>query len=288
MKVGITGASGVLGRHLTSENQQFEWYPFSGDITNLESIIKWASGAPQLDAIIHLAAIVAVSRADASPDYATQVNVGGVENLIKGLQITNRLEKIWFFFSSSAHVYKSSNNFIRETDEVEPISFYGQTKLKAEIKLQHSAKELNFQYCIGRIFSYTSPLQSKEFVIPGLCEKIKLAPYGGTVEIRGGNNIRDFLTAEKVAKIIRRLTLQKETGIINIGSGNMFSIEDVAKEIQRQLNRSDLTIKFMNGNSSKLIADISKLKDVSCHYSITLTELIAHYIEDIENKIEIA
>ena len=39
---------------------------------------------------------------------------------------------IWFFFPSTCHVYKSKKTKIKESDKIQPISFYGRTKLLAE------------------------------------------------------------------------------------------------------------------------------------------------------------
>jgi nucleoside-diphosphate-sugar epimerase len=278
LKVGITGGSGVLGRHILADRKLFEWFEYRGDITHLPSLKRWLSSVPKLDAVIHLAAVVAVARVDACPAYAKKVNVDGVKNLVETLAATRHREDLWFFFPSSAHVYKPSGCSLRETDLPGPFSQYGKTKLGAEKILKKLAQHFPFRYCIARIFSYTSPFQSDHFVIPALSKKIRSTQPRSCLQIRGSGNVRDFLPANIVSSHILDLASRAYTGIINIGSGHGFSIMTVAEELCRQCNREDVCLTPDNSESTVLVADVSKLKNLGIYKYVQPDKLIRYYL----------
>ncbi len=284
IKAGIIGGRGVLGSYIFSSQEQFEWFSFPGDVTKPDDLTLWVSTLPKLEIIIHSAAVVPVSKVDASPEYAMQVNAEGVRNTIQALHAGNQLKNLWFFFPSTAHVYRPSEQAIPEIHQTDPISYYGKTKLAGESILQELAELYSFQYCIGRIFSYTAPMQLKEFVIPSLHQRIQFAAPHEKVFIKGATNIRDFLTAEKIATIIQQLALYRYQGIINIGSGIPLSIQEIAQEIKMRLNRNDIYLDFDNQIPTRLVANVDKLKQLSLYDSITLPELVSHYIQGIKTR----
>ena len=89
---------------------------------------------------------------------AYDVNYNGTKNLTDLLLKYNIR---WFFFSSTSHVYKPSNSKLNEKSKIDPISYYGLTKLKAE-KYIIDNLEGKINYCIGRIFSTTNKNQKKK------------------------------------------------------------------------------------------------------------------------------
>ena len=75
------------------------------------------------------------------------------------------------------------------------------------------------------------------------------------IHVKGANNIRDFLNADKLVKIILRIFDKKLTGIYNIGSGKGISVK---KFINNYIDKKKIIIDYKKPNS--LIADITKLK----------------------------
>lgn len=75
------------------------------------------------------------------------------------------------------------------------------------------------------------------------------------IYIKGANNIRDFLNANKLVKIILRIFDKKLTGIYNIGSGKGISVKEF---INNYINKKVIIVN--NEKSNSLIADITKLK----------------------------
>jgi nucleoside-diphosphate-sugar epimerase len=75
--------------------------------------------------------------------------------------------------------------------------------------------------------------------------------------VENSNNVRDFLKAEDVIKIIYKLFEKKFKGTINIASGKGVSIENfIKKNIKKNIN----ILSDNNYKKNILVADISKLK----------------------------
>lgn len=229
--IGITGASGVLGKILCEKlkNQNIQYSVFKADIRQYVILDKWVRDN-NLTYIIHLASKVAVKEVEENLDTAYDVNVSGTINIIKVLK--NYPKTIDLFYASSSHVYKSSSNSIKETDELEPINSYGLTKYISELLLlDFKKKNLDINICIGRIFSFYHFSQKPPFLFPSLLKRFKNEDLKKTFKVYGANSTRDFLNAEDVCDIIIKLVKKKYDGVVNIASGKSTKIIDFVKNI---------------------------------------------------------
>src|SRR4051812_14469117 len=98
-RIGLTGATGVLGQTLRSQWQGVEWIPYPGRIQDLESVSKWLETGGSLDAVIHLAAVVPTAQVEANPGLAVQTNVVGTCNLLESIrrQVSQEMPAPWIF-----------------------------------------------------------------------------------------------------------------------------------------------------------------------------------------------
>ena len=130
--VWITGAGGFIGRHLVASAGEFapHWRvralgrPHFDllDFTAVEA--EFLRDRPQL--IIHCAALSSVAEAKANPALAQRLNVEATR-LLAGLADGGTL----VFFSTDL-VFDGRQGNYRETDAVNPLHFYGETKATAE------------------------------------------------------------------------------------------------------------------------------------------------------------
>ncbi len=249
MKLGITGASGVLGTILVEKVKvkQYEYDCFDGDITNLENIYKWI-GSNNFDVVLHLAAIVPASEVKGCLAKAFEVNSVGTKNLVDVLN--EKSPKTLLFYASTSHVYRSSKEPISENSEVEPISEYGLTKYAGEILARRNYESL----CIGRIFSMYHNTQKAPFLYPNILNRLKTEDLSKEFELYGGESYRDFLNAEKIADIVLKLVDKKAIGIYNIASGKPVKVKDFV----RSMTSKKLKIKSL-GEPDSLVANIDKL-----------------------------
>ena len=99
--IGITGASGVLGKQILKIKDKIKYISYKGDIRSKNKIKKWFK-KNHFDAIFHLAAIVPIKEVNNNKLRALNVNYEGTKNIVNEV-IKHNIK--WFFFSSTSHVY---------------------------------------------------------------------------------------------------------------------------------------------------------------------------------------
>lgn len=135
MNILITGANGQLGTEIkdlknkyTNQNLFFKDLP-DLDICNYLQLEKFIIDK-KINAIINCAAYTAVDKAEEDAKTTRKVNAEGVLNLVNALQkVKGKLIHI-----STDYVF-DGNYFLpyRESDEVNPIGVYGDTKRTGEL-----------------------------------------------------------------------------------------------------------------------------------------------------------
>lgn len=239
------------------KNQNIRYSTFEADIRDYVALDEWVRNN-DVNYIIHLASKVAVKEVEEKIDTAYDINVSGTINIIKVLK--NNPKAIDLFYASSSHVYKSSSNSIKETDELEPINSYGLTKYISELLLlDFKKKNQDINICIGRIFSFYHSSQKPPFLYPNLMERFKNEDLNKPFKLYGANSTRDFLNAEAVCDNIIQLVKRKYDGVVNIASGKSSKIIDFVKSIAP----CELDFELMdNENITHLNADVSLLKKI--------------------------
>ena len=255
LNCGITGHTGVLGKELLKNIKHIKFIKFKGDISKKKHINKWLHNN-SIDILLHLAAIVPTDLVRKNFKYANQVNYIGTKLLVNEIIKYKKIK--WFFYSSTSHIYKYSNNKISETSKTIPSSKYGLTKFKGE---NYIRKKLNkkIPFCIARIFSFTNINQKKNYVIPSILSKAKSKKK--IIFFKNTNHYRDFLCVKDICNAIKILINKKSTGIYNIGSGKKVLISDIIKLIFNKYKK-----KYFIKDTLKptcLIADNSKLKKLN-------------------------
>ena len=256
MIVGIAGTYGILSSILTKLLYQYTIIRFNGDIRKTKDITKWLI-SNHFDAIIHLAAIVAIDQVNKDKKKAKIINFYGTKKLIDCINASYRKKKIWFFYASTSHVYNFSKKKIKELTKTNPISYYGQTKLLGENYIKKNSNKIN--YCIGRIFSFTSKNQKKSYFIPNLIKKINSSKK--KIYFKNVNHFRDFLIDDDIGKAIKKLLVYRATGIYNICSGKKVSLLNLIRSLN--ITKEKQIIIKNNKNSTMLVGDNKKLKKLN-------------------------
>ena len=257
LRILVTGASGVLGEHishaLSAVAPKIDLVIFNADLADSTSTDNFISNAGHLDQVIHLAAKVAIDEVNDDPVLAYAVNVSGTLNLIRSLIKYNRTDHL--FFCSSSHVYAPQSFAISEDSELQPSSLYGRTKLFAETIIRDLCYKNNIPLCVGRVFSMHDERQVGSFLRPNLVKRIDEEDLSMPFVLPGAQSVRDFLTAEQVARYIIQLSLARYCGDINIASGKPMTVAQFAST----LTSSALEV-IHTGPVNSIYADISKLK----------------------------
>ena len=146
-KICVTGGNGLLGTkllatackkyslvsidiHESSLSQCDKLEYVRGDITDRDAIIDQLIRIHP-GCVIHTAAFTNVDGCEREKDKAWEVNVRGAENVAMAC----RDLKIKMIHISTDYVFDGKNGPYSETDEPNPISFYGKTKLESEKRI---------------------------------------------------------------------------------------------------------------------------------------------------------
>lgn len=140
-RILVTGSNGQLGKSIKDiDDNKFDIkYASSSDldITNNQEVESFFE-QQKIDWCINCAAYTAVDKAESDYNSAFNVNVSGVKNLAEAC----RRYSVKLIHVSTDFVFDGEHNKpYKESDPTNPISVYGDTKLKGEHALSNSLKE---------------------------------------------------------------------------------------------------------------------------------------------------
>ena len=176
-------------------------------------------------------------------------------------------EKIKFvYFSSGGTIYGNRTTFqpFVETDNMEPISYYGWSKQMMENSILFKNRTQNLKYLIIRPsnpYGHGQNLYGKQGLVAVAIGKII---ENKSVEVWGdGSAIRDYIYIEDLASVFYQLInkdICNET--INLGSGRGYSVNDVLAFL-KIISKVDFKIEYKNARPvdvSNMVLDVEKMK----------------------------
>ncbi len=270
----LTGSTGLLGTALAQVSKPENVY--TGDVRDADNVSRWIQGLKNVDAIIHLAALVPKQIVDLEPEKAFEINVGGTINILESLRRMKSLEQRtpWLFYASTSHVYAPSPGPIDESAARDPFTLYGLTKLQGEQWCEAYARDFNISVCIGRIFSFSGQRQPDFYFLPAMFKKIREAENGATLRVPGVQGYRDFLRVSQICETIVALSEKRYEGSINIGTGQAHKLSDLVLKVAKRLRRDDLKFEFPAGPAEALVADNKLLKELGVSVQCEIDDLI--------------
>ena len=211
----ITGAGGLIGSYLvqTAPKLAPHW-PVRGltrnqlDLLDFRAVRReFRQDQPQL--VIHCAAISAIDGAQANPALAHRVNV----------EITGRLAElaaeIQFVFFSTDLVFDGRRGNYSETDAVNPVHVYGETKAAAERIVLKNPRHLVVRTSINGGVSRAGNR--------GFNEQIQLAWKSGRKIKLFTDEFRCPIFAGETARAVWDLAAQKRTGLFHVAGAEKLS-----------------------------------------------------------------
>lgn len=195
------------------------------DLTDREELKKKLSKI-RPDIIFHLAVYGAYAKQN-SLELAVETNIVGTKNLLLALQ---DVDYQLFVNTGSSSEYGYKNRSMKETDFLEPNSYYSATKGAATLICSTHAMMEKKPIITMRLFSIFGPWEEPGRLVPTVVMK---ALNNEPISIVGNNQKRDFVFVEDlVDAYLMSSELKKFDQIIfNICSGKHTSIEKVARTI---------------------------------------------------------
>ncbi|MBL6654583.1 MAG: NAD-dependent epimerase/dehydratase family protein [Flavobacteriaceae bacterium] len=148
----------------------------------------------------------------------------------------NRVKVI--FISSGGTIYKNNLLDHKEIEDLNPINFYGKSKVAIEKNLKDLHNSFNLRYITLRpsnVYGNFYSLNSNQGLIPNTINNIlKKEP----ITIWGdGSDKRDYLYAEDLASTICQMILKEEIyGEFNVASSSVHSVLEVIRLIESKIN----------------------------------------------------
>jgi dTDP-4-dehydrorhamnose reductase len=229
--VWITGANGLIGNYLVQTAPRFapHWRVRALtrdqlDLLDFDAVrCEFQKDQPQL--VIHCAAVSTVAAAQKNPDLARRVNVD-VTALLDGLAAD-----VPFVFFSTDLVFDGSKGNYAETDAVNPLHNYGETKAAAEQIVLRNPRHTVVRTSLN---GGTSRAGNR-----GFNEDLRLAWQAE----RGVNLFTDEfrcpIFAGETARAVWELVNQRRTGLFHVAGAEKLSRWQIGQLVAarwRQLN----------------------------------------------------
>lgn len=258
-KILVTGADGFIGSHLVEtlldegyEVRAFVLYNsfntwgwldtfpkekldridiFTGDVRDPNAVRQAAKG---VDAIFHLAALIAIPYSYYAPDAYVDTNIKGTLNVLQAARDLN-IERV--LVTSTSEVYGTAQYVpIDEKHPFQGQSPYSATKIGADRIAESFYRSFELPVTIVRPFNTFGPRQSARAVIPTIITQL----LAGKTEIKLGSlaPTRDFNYVKDTARGFLEIYRSDKTigQEINIATQKEISIGQLAEELIRQIN----------------------------------------------------
>jgi len=290
-KILITGADGFIGSHLTEvlvrrgyDVRAFTLYNsfnswgwldrcdadvrgkfevFPGDVRDPHGV---RVAMKDCDAVLHLAALIAIPYSYHSPDTYIDTNVKGTLNV---LQAARELGVSRILHTSTSEVYGTAQSVpISETHPLKAQSPYAASKIAADHLAYSFYASFSLPVVVVRPFNTYGPRQSARAVIPTLITQM----LEGKREVRLGaiSPTRDFnFVSDTAGAFLAALESKAGVGeVINFGSNFEISIGDTARTIsdlmgiEIVLKTDEARLRPNRSEVERLVADNTKARDL--------------------------
>ena len=202
---------------------------YQADIRN-EQEIDNIFAVERPDYVIHQAAQVSVSRSLAQPVYDGEENILATINILKASYKCNVKKLV---FASTAAIYGVPKYLpINEQHSLNPISFYGLSKMNAESYIRLYAKLYGLRYTILRyanVYGMRQDTNGEAGVIAIYVDK--LLNHENPIVYGDGRQTRDFIFVKDVAKANVQALTHGDNETFNISNQSRTSILEVVEEL---------------------------------------------------------
>lgn len=242
MNILVTGGSGFIGKHLIRKLTDLGHEVINLDRTKGDNLVDYSvlsNITLPIDVIYHLAAQPYGRGGEIDPYNDLDINTKATLNVYRFAE-KHKIKKV--IYTSTMAVY--GNNFnAKETDELNPLSNYGVSKLFGEFSLKKHTKNTSTQYTIFRLWNTYGPGQDLNKEYKGLMQAMcRQCVYEDTIKVTGSlDRYRDHIYVDDVIDaLILGLNPITDNDTFNISSGVKVTIEDLINTIIQVLNSSSL------------------------------------------------
>ena len=247
MRVLVTGIGGFVGpwlaAALTERGHEVAGLVFGGDQppsgvpahradVTVRADVERVLHEARPDAVIHLAAISFVPEAEADPEKAYRVNVGGTIALLAAMRTAAPRARLLHVGSSDAYGAVERHELpVTEATPFRPLSVYGATKAAADVAAGQWARAYGLDVVRARPFNHTGPGQRASFVCAAIARQVARIERGDqppVLTVGNADPVRDFSDVRDVMDgYVALLERGKSGEVYNLCAGEGVSIAEV-------------------------------------------------------------
>ncbi|MBX3047147.1 MAG: UDP-glucose 4-epimerase GalE [Anaerolineales bacterium] len=207
--------------------------------------LRAALSASKFEAVLHFAGFIEAGESMKDPGKYFENNVTNSFKLIEAAQQAGVQR---FVFSSTAAVYRSSDEPLSEDAPLGPENTYGQTKLMVEEALEWYRKAHGMRFAALRYFNASGAYpdrgeghQPESHLIPlalrvALGQRDDIAIYGDDYATPDGTCIRDYIHLADLASahlLALDALAERDRLVYNLGSGRGYSVLEVIEAARK-------------------------------------------------------
>lgn len=253
-RVLLTGATGFIGAQVAKElvENGADVYALvrpNSDLSRLQDVasnlhlvtaelfspssldtVPWVSIKPEL--CVHLA-WYAVPRSYLSAPQNLTALTGSIELL-------TRLSKVGcgrFVGVGTCFEYNTSFGYLSEDSPTRADTLYSGAKLALYTVLQSMRSGTEMSFAWARLFYQYGPFEDKRRLVPSVITSLICGEH---VALTSGEQVRDFLHVQDVARAICAILESSVEGPVNVGSGVPVTVRDLAIQIANLMEHQDL------------------------------------------------
>tara|TARA_Y100001970_G_scaffold291487_1_gene428813 strand:+ start:77 stop:988 length:912 start_codon:yes stop_codon:yes gene_type:complete len=239
--IGITGCSGMLGRHLLDfflkrkyelvgtsrtkvniKNKRFKWKKI--DLSLIKNESDYNKLFKNVFAIIHAGSAVPSNNIKITKNDYFRTNIRASKKLINFAKKNN----IHLIFISGAIIYGNILKKVKENYKINnsKVLNYENSKRVIDLYLLRMINKYSCKFTILRPSSIYGKGLKDDKIIVRLINKVK---QGKKIILKSPFEKINFIHANDVANAIFLCLIKKKYGVFNIGSKKLYSIKDIAK-----------------------------------------------------------
>ena len=295
MNILVTGGTGFIGGHLVNKLKELGHKvvicdlgatspDYAYDISDYNNLLRIKD---DIDVIYHIAAQTSGYIGLVEPERDVDWNMKGTLNICRFAK-ERGVKKV--IYTSSMAVY-GEGDFFKETDDINPISHYGISKLCGELYLKQY-KQYGIDYTIFRLFNVYGYGQDMENLNQGMVS-IYLAQSlkSKTVEVKGSfDRYRDFVYIDDVVSaLVLGLEDKTNSEIYNVCNKRKTTVGELLQLIFEVHDDSHLfeakNIGKYDGDQDGNTGDNSKLKELGWKPTMRLEDGIKKFYNEAKENL---
>ena len=295
MKILITGGAGYLGsvltRHLLKNHEVIVYDNLMYNQTSLldlsnnpnftfhyGDVREWSKLkylVEQVDVVIPLAALVGFPLCEKDKDLATSINTTQIQNIV---DILSDDQMILYPNTNSGYGIRG-NGMVDETNELTPISHYGQTKCEAEDYIINESNGISFR--LATVFGVSSRMRT-DLLVNDFVYKLLTDRY---ITLFEHKFVRNFIHIQDVSRAFEYMidnyyTFNNE--IFNLGlSDENITKKQLVEKIQSHIPNTSVNYSdyYVDPDKRDYIVSNEKIEEAGWKPIFTLDDGIKELIQ---------